>query len=241
MRRLQKLLVIAMAVTALTVATMPVGAAAETASELRGGELTLVHGVPGEAGFPVDITVTGKYFGWQQTFAGVEFGAVAAVDVPFDKYKVEVRVAGSDPASPAVLKAGTWVGFRDKAVVAHLDGDGNPTISKFNNSTFLLRSDKAKVTVRHLAAAPAVDIIANDALTLIDGLSNPDQGAVRVPAGTYNVKVAADADNSVVVYDADLTFDGGTNTIVYAVGSLEGGSFMPLVQVKHASYVWGNK
>lgn len=243
MSRIRRLVAIAAAVTALTaISAIPATAQSSAESSARlSGELTLVHGVPGEADFPVDITVTGRFFGWEQTYAGVTFGTVAPIDVPFDRYKVEVRVAGADPASKPVLKTRTWVGFRDKAVVAHLDADGNPKISKFNNSTRILRSDKARITVRHLAAAPSVDIIANDALALIDGLSNSQSASVRVPADTYNVKVAADADNSVVVFAADLTFAGGTNTVIYAVGSLAGESFTPLVQVKEADYVWGNK
>ena len=50
-------------------------------------------------------------------------------------------------------------------------------------------------------------------------------------AGTYNVKVVADADNSVVALDADLTLAARTNTIVYAVGDLAAGSFTVIVQV----------
>ncbi len=241
MKRLKRLLTISAAVTALVVATMPAGASAAAARvEVGGGELTLVHGIPGEGDFPVDITVTGRFFGFSQTFEGVTFGTVAEIAVPFDRYSVAIRAAGADPASRPVLKTRTWVGFRDKAVVAHLDGEGSPMISKFANTTVLLYNGRAQVTVRHLAAAPAVDIIANDALTLIDGLSNPDQAKVRVGAGTYNVKVAADADNNVVVFDADLTFASGTNTIIYAVGSLAGESFTPLVQVKNALYTVGH-
>ena len=104
---------------------------------MSGGELTLVHGVPGEADFPVDITVTGRYFGFSQTFEGVTFGTVAPVEVPFDRYTVAIRAAGADPESKPVLKTRTWVGFRDKAVVAHLDGDGSPMVSKFDNTTVL--------------------------------------------------------------------------------------------------------
>ena len=85
--------------------------------------------------------------------------------------------------------------------------------------------------MRHNAAAPAVDIIVNDSLTLINGLTNPGQGKAFVAAGTYNVKVAADADNSIVALDADLTLAARTNTIVYAVGDLAAGSFTVIVQV----------
>lgn len=206
------------------------------AAEGLSGELTLVHGVPD---LLVDITVKGKFFGFKTVVEDVPFETVAALVLGFDKYKVQIRAAGADPKSDPILQRSVWIGIRDKAVVAHLDADGAPTMSKFNNTTFLLEDGTSKVVVRHLAEAPKVDVIANDALTLIDGLKNGKQKSVRVPSDTYNVKVAADADNSVVVFDEDLTFNSGEVTIVYAVGSLEGGSFTVLAQVKDAKYVWG--
>ena len=77
-------------------------------------------------------------------------------------------------------------------------------MTTYYNNTSKNRS-LAQVTVRHDATAPAVDIIVNDSLTLINGLTNPGQGKAFVAAGTYNVKVVADADNSIVALDADLT------------------------------------
>ena len=52
-----------------------------------------------------------------------------------------------------------------------------------------------------------------------------------MPAGTYPIQVVADADNSISAFGpADLTFDAGTTTVVYAVGSFFDGSFTPLLQ-----------
>jgi hypothetical protein len=86
------------------------------------------------------------------------------------------------------------------------------------------------VIVRHLADAPAVDVLAGGG-TLIDALANPNAGAAVVPAGTYPIKVVADADNSIVAFGpANLTFNAGTTTVVYAVGSFFDGSFTPLLQ-----------
>ena len=75
----------------------------------------------------------------------------------------------------------------------------------------------------------------------LKNLKNGKQKSVRVPSDTYNVKVAADADNSVVVFDEDLTLNSGEVTIVYAVGSLAGESFTVLAQVKDAKYIWGGE
>jgi hypothetical protein len=84
--------------------------------------------------------------------------------------------------------------------------------------------------VHNVSDAPAVDVIVNDAITLVDALTFPNfTDYATVAPDTYNVKVAADADNSVVVIDADLTLDAGAFYSVLAVGSLGQDSIEPLV------------
>ncbi|MDP2713839.1 DUF4397 domain-containing protein [Rheinheimera sp.] len=84
--------------------------------------------------------------------------------------------------------------------------------------------------VHNVSDAPAVDVIVDDAITLVDALAFPDfTDYVEVADATYNVKVAADADNSVVVIDADLTLDAGAFYSVLAVGSLGEDTVEPLV------------
>lgn len=84
--------------------------------------------------------------------------------------------------------------------------------------------------VHNVSDAPAVDVIVNDVITLVDALAFPDfTPYAAVAPDTYNVKVAADADNSVVVIDADLMLDAGAYYSVLAVGSLGNNSIEPLV------------
>ena len=118
-----------------------------------------------------------------------------------------------------------------KSLVAHLTASGKPTTTVYYNNTTKAGNGIAQVTVRHDAAAPAVDVYA-DGQKAIAGLANPGQAAARVPAGTYTVKVtAAGSPSTVVVPDTPLTLKAKTNTIVYAVGDLAGGSFTVIVQV----------
>jgi hypothetical protein len=65
---------------------------------------------------------------------------------------------------------------------------------------------------------------------LFSGLSNPDEATGDVPAGTYNAKVVPAGATDPVVFEADLSLAAGTSTIVYAIGSLDGGSFTVAVQ-----------
>ena len=101
----------------------------------------------------------------------------------------------------------------------------------FANDQSPLAPGTARVTVRHTAAAPAVDIVVDNSATLVPGLTNPRQAKADVPAGDYLVDVRAAGTTTAVLDDAPLTLDPGTNTIVYAIGSLSGGSFTVAAQV----------
>ncbi len=114
-------------------------------------------------------------------------------------------------------------------IEAHLDASGSPTASVFVNDISEIAAGETRLTVRHTAAAPSVDVLAADAV-LFAGLSNPNQAAGDVPAGTYNAKVVPAGATEPVVFEADLNLPAGTSTIVYAIGSLEGGSFTVAVQ-----------
>ena len=79
--------------------------------------------------------------------------------------------------------------------------------------------------------APAVDVVVNNnfASPLVNALAFPNfTPYVTVPPSNYNVKVAADADNSVVAINADLNLAANSISSVSAVGPLA--SIEPLVQ-----------
>jgi len=197
-------------------------------------QLTLVHGVPGDNGFPVDISVY-RLFSGSQVFPGVTFGTVAGpLDLKPGIYWVGIRPAGAPRYSQPVLSKWLYLGpGSNKSVVAHLTEGGAPTISVYRNDVTSTNGD-ARVTVRHDAAAPAVDILAGGSV-LIPGLTNPNEASTVVKAGTYPIAVAPAGSSTPVFGPADLTFGADTLTIVYAVGDLAGGSFTPLIQTLPAA------
>lgn len=81
----------------------------------------------------------------------------------------------------------------------------------------------AAVRVVHNSAdTPAVDVIV-EGTTVLDAVTFPNAssyGDLTAPAGTYNVVVAADADNSIAPIDADLTLENAQSYSVLAIGSL---------------------
>ena len=96
---------------------------------------------------------------------------------------VEVRAAGTDTvvigplAELAVPSSGNWT------VLAHLDADGNPTITPFQNDVTPLPAGQGRLTVRHTASAPPVDIVLADGSRPFTSLSNPNEASAALPAG----------------------------------------------------------
>ena len=88
----------------------------------------------------------------------------------------------------------------DATVVAHLDADGSPTASVFVNDTSEIRDGDARLTVRHTAEAPEVDVFANGAAELTEGsFINGTEAVVDVPAGSYGVTGTAPSDADTVL------------------------------------------
>jgi hypothetical protein len=216
-------LVTALAVTAGTAGTA-VQASADTASASALASITLVHGIPD---LPVDIYVNGG-----APVEDVVFTTVATVPGRKGMNMVEIRPANAPSGSDPVLARSFFLREnQSKSVVAHLSGSGNPKITVFANDQSPLPAGTARLTVRHTAAAPAVDIVADNSLTVFAGLRNPRQGKADVPAATYLVDVRAAGTSTAVLDDAPVDLDAGTNTVVYAIGDLAGGMFTVAVQV----------
>lgn len=91
----------------------------------------------------------------------------------------------------------------------------------------------AAVRVVHNSAdTPAVDVLV-DGAEVLDAVTFPQATGydVEAPAGTYNVVVAADADNSIAPIDVDLSLAATESYTVLAIGSLLDGSLAPLLTV----------
>jgi hypothetical protein len=74
-----------------------------------------------------------------------------------------------------------------------------------------------------------VDVRA-DGKVLFGGVTNPKEGKVDVPAGSYSADVALAGTDTVAIGPADLDLKEGTNTIVYAWGSAEDDNLKLAVQ-----------
>ncbi len=241
-RRPRHLLAALIAIVALAAAALAPAAQADGRwSKDRNASLTLVHGIPGDSlgatrDLPVQVRVY-RLFDGTKVFDGVTFPTVAGpLSVKPGIYRIQVRVTGT----PLVLTRWTYLSPGENvSAVAYLTDSGRlgnpagkpaPQLGIFTNDVSSPGPGKARVIVRHLADAPAVDVLAGGG-TLINALANPGSAAAVVPAGTYPIQVVADADNTISAFGpANLTFAAGTTTVVYAVGSFFDGSFAPQLQ-----------
>lgn len=198
---------------------IPAAAMAQTAD----GTVTVVHGVPD---LEVDVYVNDAL-----TLEGFTYGTVTdPLTLPAADYDIDIRAAGADPASDPVLsETVTLPAGANATIQANLDGEGNPKISVWVNDISTIDAGNGRVTVRHTAAAPNVDVLANDG-ALFSNVANGAEGVADVPADTYQVKVTAAGDASTVVLDTPLEIPEGTNVIVYAIGDLAGETFGLVIQ-----------
>jgi hypothetical protein len=202
----------------VTLGAMPANAADGDA------KLSVLHAVPG---LTVDVYVNGAL-----TLDDFTPGTLAGpLDLPAGTYSVAITASdAADASSPAIgpvdltLDAGG-----NYTAVAHLDASGKPTATLYTNDTSTLAPGQGRLTVRHDAAAPAVDVLAGGA-PVISGLTNPDEKVLNLPAGTVSASVAAAGTTTPVIGPKDVDVAEGVNTIVYAWGSLQDGNLALAVQ-----------
>ena len=196
---------------ALLFAATPAGAA-------DNATVSILHGVPGVT---VDVYANGE-----ELLPDFAPGTLTEpLSLPAGDYDLAVYPAGADPAStePAAKADDVTVPAGANAtVVAHLTADGKPVLTPFVNDVSAVPAGQARVTVRHTAAAPAVDVRADGAV-VAPGLTNPNEATLVVPAGTISADVALAGTSTVAIGPADLTLTEGANTIVYAWGNGEAG------------------
>ena len=195
---------------------------ADPAAEAN-GSLTIVHAIPDLA---VDVYIDGAVVA-----PNVAFGTTQTLELAPATILVEVRGAGAPATDPPLLEQTFRIKPNvAKSFVAYLNADGEPEDDVFYDNV-IQNQEKAQLTVRHLAAAPAVDVYVNGELTF-EGLTNPNQAKAFLDAGTYTVQITAAGDPATVVLpDTPVTLDARTNTIVSASGDLAAGTFSTVTQV----------
>ena len=201
-----------------------VGALPAGAATPGNAALSVLHGVPD---LTVDVYVNGTL-----TLDNFAPGDVAGpLDLAPGTYTVAITAADAADASAPVIGPIDLPLAADMnyTAVAHLDAAGAPTATLFTNDISKTTAGQGRLTVRHVAAAPAVDVLAGGT-AVISGLVNPKEQVLNLPAGTISASVAAAGTTTPVIGPADVNVAEGVNTIVYAWGSLEANNLKLAVQ-----------
>ncbi|GAA3210921.1 DUF4397 domain-containing protein [Microbacterium terregens] len=187
-------------------------------------DLSVLHGIPDT---PVDVYVNGEL-----TLDDFQPGDLAGpLDLPAGDYEVALTATDAADASAPILGpiTLTLAAGSSYTAVAFLDEAGDPTAKLFTNDISTTAAGEGRLTVRHVAAAPAVDILAGGA-PVVEDLVNPNEATLNIPAGTVSASVALAGTTEPVLGPADVAVQDGVLTIVYAWGSAEGESLALAVQ-----------
>lgn len=207
----------------LTLAAGTAAAAVPARAATGDATVTVVHGIPDT---PVDVYANGGKVLSDFTFKTV----TSPLKLPAGSYTVDLRKAGSPATSKPVLSAAEQVTAGENAtLVAALTAAGTPELVAFANDTSAAGSGDGRLVVRHVAAAPAVDVYAG-ASKAVSGLVNGKQAALSVPAGTVAAKVTLAGQAAAVLGPLNVPVTAGMGTVVYAIGSASGKTLTAVTQ-----------
>ena len=187
-------------------------------------DLSVLHGIPDT---PVDVYVNGEL-----TLDDFQPGDLAGpLDLPAGDYAVALTAPDAADDSAPILGPATLTLEAGKSytATANLDEAGAPALNLFTNDIATTAAGQGRLTVRHVAAAPAVDVLAGGA-PVIQGLVNPDEARLDLPVGTISAAVALAGTTEPVIGPADVAIQDGVLTIVYAWGSAADGNLALAVQ-----------
>lgn len=177
-------------------------------------QITLLHGIPGS---PVDVSVDGDIVVANFTPGSVADLSAFAGDTLAN---VNVLAAGTDTvvigpiAALEVPASGNWT------IVAHLDAAGTAILTPFENDVSPVPAGQGRLTVRHTAFAPPIDLIVGDDRP-IENAANGASATLLLPVGPITGAMVAPTGEDGVIEVPTIDIAADTNVIVYVVGSLD--------------------
>ncbi len=232
---MKRLSIMVASLAMIAAAAMAIPSLTTSASAAGTSQVYVVHGIPGT---PVDVYVNGD-----RQLPDFQPDAVAGpLSLPAGDYHIQIfaHVASppaTAPSSGAVIDTTKTVpADASVSLIANLDATGNPTLNAFVNNTTAVALGMARVTVRHTADAPAVDIYV-DGTKAVSDLSNPNEAVAEIPVGSHSIAVKVAGTDTTVIGPATVDFAANTNTVVYAIGSVTGESLGVVTQTINTAVV----
>jgi hypothetical protein len=184
----------------------------------------VLHAVPGAK---VDVCVNKA-----EVKSNFTYKSSFTAQLPQGNHNVSVRAAEAGECTGDIIKFANLdlVGNKNYTVVAGLTSKGAPRLFTYKNDMSPIADNKARVQVRHVAAAPSVDVWMNGA-PAITSFTTGEEATVALPKGDYTVRVAPKGTTTTVIGPRTFSLAEGTAYQVYAVGSGDAGyRFLVLAQ-----------
>lgn len=191
--------------------------------------MTVIHAIPASYGADkVDVYSNGTLL-----INDATPGASKTFSLDAGTQEISIFADGVVPSSttnailsfrPIYLAHGMDVTF-----VAHLNSSEKPTLSLFKNINTEPGKKRAWLTVRHIAAAPAVDV-RTDSIALFRSLASGYQRKVSLRFGTYpvNVVIAGTVNNALAPTTVEIK--DNKNLVVYVWGAASKNNLQYLTQ-----------
>lgn len=222
-------LVALLAALGLAVGVSPTAGAAEPAT------VTVLHAIPAGMGADrVDV-----YSGRTLVVDNLAPGDMESLRLTAGTYDISVYADGTRPGTGTpLLKAPRARVTSDSNLTfaAALTTSGRPILRQFTNNTRTVGMDMGRLTVRHIAAAPAVDVRSRGSV-LMRNLRNPGQQDAGLYDGTYRLDVVlagtskrVEGPFDVIITNKPGRSDMGNNAIVYVWGSAADGTLQHTIQ-----------
>jgi hypothetical protein len=201
------------------------------ASSAAAADVFVVHGIPG---VPVDVYVSaaGAPVPAAPAIPNFQPKAVLRVSAGPGTFDIRIYPVGANPQTsvPVISVLGAAIpATGELSVVAHLDANGQPAATIYRNDNSAVQNGWARVSVRHTADAPPVQLVAGGVPKL--ALSNPYFGDLEVPATTIALQLQVPFAGTAITPVAPLAFSSGMRYFVYVIGSVSGGTFDFVIHV----------
>ncbi len=213
MKRAARVLILAgplLAAGSVVAAAVPASAQDATTANV-----VIVHAL---RGFTADLYVDGKLL--INTFQPER--STDPLPVAAGTHVVEIREAGAPAdAKPALTATVELAAGTRYEAVAHLNQAGAPTVTLFVDDISPVPAGQARATVRHVAAAPPIDVRFAQTVTAT-GLANGMGSDTVLPTGAYELAVSATGAATPLLPSRAVTLPEGTATYMYLIGSADG-------------------
>lgn len=207
--------------------------AVETSERSKTATLSVLHAIPDGVG-PVDVLADAR-----RIARNVTPGQLRTVKVAPGNYDLSIVASGVGEGAASELLSARGIDISagaDLTVTAHLNGRREPVINIFTNKTRTVGQGMGRLTVRHLAVSPAIQVRSKGSV-MFDRLRNGDEADAGLRAGTYPVRISglavgspAMVRTSAKIRNAPGRSDMGNNVIVYVWGDEANGRLRTSIQ-----------